>query len=1294
MFDEEDNKIQQSLEDSLTKERLDDTTTESDDLAEQESLYRKSESEADNKGQTKIKGKGGGKKFGPIGFLFAILTGSTVGLSTLMTPALAINHFSTAIDNSFNTQAQTTSTRMSKLTTTKWATNRSGLTSSKNKFLQGRVNRFNKISKSYQARLEKNGFTLKFSGNSSRPTGISYGGKSFSTPAEFELANNTIPDLRRATNQSKKGIFGTMVDRWTINIKTKLKLLNTNLLAKVKNLTKRFKGKKTDTVSTEGIAKLQNDAISGMGGDKTVGLTPDPEAKGVDVDSIKETNDLGKRARKSANQSVKSKSGFAKKISKGLLTIVTGASTATSQFCSIYYNAVASGMFTKQQNQLQMIRFALTFLSVADAIKAGDATEESIAFIGNNLLSLIPGTDGVAKTAMSSVGFLWASQGKMPKNINSALLFANAAVGAVADIFALVKKHEKTVNSVCEVSTVIANPLGKLGISQNAQLIGGILISLAAGIATGGTSVVGTVLAGIAKKAALSFAISTIVGTIISNIGQSITSSYQGAITGLTVSSNTMGIDMGEALSSGTSAFHSKMNASTGAALVTVDDAITATAAQRVFIARKAADERALKSPFDASSPYTFLGSIIYRAWPYQTGSSGWLGKVKAIFGLASSFMSDILPTSQAMAYATDKAAFTSCPDADYKSIEINGKPAAFDIYCNPVHAIPINAQYTGEEARQIGLGPITTMVADSGATTPVPYIGEYFTPEMVNHFINNGPTDNSKWLTDYGINEHDNNELWTYYKNCKLRADNNVPYGSMFSADNIIGEGLYGGTKENDWGSGALSDGTECHVDGSNLIKSSMPAAPTPDTSEEKADAFMKANMNNYTEYGKKLMFMLFLLDERAQCILDGDEDCQEMWIKDFVPGSSDSDGEFQGGVRIWPLAKSTNVTRGFGVDGSEGIDIAGEVGENVLATMTGTVHDIIQEESGGGYTVIIQGGGDTRSDVFYGLGSVSVAEQDTVELGQVIGQLKAASGSPVATIKAKEDGEVTNATNQSITVRYKSASGQTTHSNLAEVSDKFIEANRDNIIAVKKDEILGYAKIAALLHFQVWINGEKVNPMNFLNTNTGGGGGWLEGWEDYDLVETPVSVATFANFLKGRNMRQDSDYCLGIASFYALALRGKVNYNISRDEMNAKGNSWSFGSAENPRCTGEAYDPDAKAITLEMIYEQVKIKKNPVIIQVSTKSKCRPDGRCNRHYVTVVGMKKGISSAEQLSDHDLLYIDPANGAITNNAKTGRRMVNAAETNNGKKYGYSITPPGGRSSINYSYPEGCGHGG
>ena len=56
--------------------------------------------------------------------------------------------------------------------------------------------------------------------------------------------------------------------------------------------------------------------------------------------------------------------------------------------------------------------------------------------------------------------------------------------------------------------------------------------------------------------------------------------------------------------------------------------------------------------------------------------------------------------------------------------------------------------------------------------------------------------------------------------------------------------------------------------------------------------------------------------------------------------------------------------------------------------------------------------------------------------------------------------------------------------------------------------------------------------------------------------------------------------------------------------------------------------------------------------------------------------------------------YIDPANGAITNNAKTGRRMVNAAETNNGKKYGYSITPPGGRSSINYSYPEGCGHGG
>ena len=93
MFDdyEEEDQIQKSLDDSLAKEEFRDGESEHDSNDEIESdLYRPNEQDS---GETKLKGKGRLKKFGPFGFLLAILTGSTVGLSTLMTPALAINHF-------------------------------------------------------------------------------------------------------------------------------------------------------------------------------------------------------------------------------------------------------------------------------------------------------------------------------------------------------------------------------------------------------------------------------------------------------------------------------------------------------------------------------------------------------------------------------------------------------------------------------------------------------------------------------------------------------------------------------------------------------------------------------------------------------------------------------------------------------------------------------------------------------------------------------------------------------------------------------------------------------------------------------------------------------------------------------------------------------------------------------------------------------------------------------------------------------------------------------------------------
>lgn len=1288
MFDdyEEDDQIQKSLDDSLAKEELRDGESEHDSNDEIESdLYRPSKQDS---GDTKLKGKGRLKKFGPFGFLLAILTGSTVGLSTLMTPALAINHFGTALDDMLNTQSQVTKTRMDKLTTSKWTKHSSNLTSSRNKFLKGRVDRFNKISPKYQARLEKNGFKLEFDGGGKRVTSITYEGKTFNNATDFNTHYNSDANLRRATDQSKKGIFGTMVDKWTLRLKTKLKLLSTNLLVKIKNLAKRFTRRRTDSISKEGVANLQDDIISGKPSNKINNLKPDPRADGVDTDSIKEVNALGKQDRKSSQQSIKSESAFSRRLTKSF-NVLTAVGGFSNRVCGIYYNAITSNMFAKMQNAIQLIRFALSFMSVADAIKAGDATEEAIALIGNNLLSMIPDSSGIARTAMSSAGFLWSSQAKMPSNIDSALAFANASVGAIAEFFATIKKYEGTINTICKVSDIIADPLSKIGVSQTAQLVGTVLVSLAsvatsvaAGASTGGPAgaIIGLLTA--IGKMALRALPGWILSKAMSNIAETISGNYQGAVTGLTVSSKTMGIDMGEAISSGLSAYHSKLNASTGAGVVTVDDALQSAAAQRVFIARRAADERAIRSPFDASSPYTFLGSIIYKAWPQRSSTGGLVGSVKTIFGLAKTFVSETLPSSQAMAYAADKKAFTSCPDPDYKSIDINGKRAAFDMYCNPVHTIPISAQYTAEEAMQVGIYDIGTMVADNTEGGATNWVGEYFTPNMVNYFIDSDPNaEDSKraWLNDSGINESDNNLLWQYYKNCKLRADNNVPYGAMFNQDASeestgIGEALYGGEKENEWGSGPLSQGDECYIDGQNLIKNSMPPAPSENASEGEVRSFMKSNLDNYTDFGKKLMFMLFLRDERAQCILDGEENCQELWNKKTLTYSAYGYG---GQARVWPLASSTNVTQKFG-NGSKGIMIAGKAGEDVLAVMDGNV-DRVTVESDGSYSVVIKSVDGSREDFYSNLEIVSVIVTDSVYSGQVIGKLRG-SGVSDAPVRADKDGWVVKYTEVSLTIKHDGQAGRANYGNLTNIPEKFKDASQTNMIPVAEGEIIGYAKSSVHLDFKIKMNGEYINPMNLLNPYSSSGGssvkiaiGELDKYttgpsKDYIIsvlnaiaqnrvfqsahrkvcfvsLSQPYVEGLTAEECRSKG-RQSSPYgsrCLQFANHHAGILAGGADPGNMTAQKGA--GSESYGKLEkDPGLNYPISDGNSKQRVLNKIFQKISDGQVCVLKVGGTNvSNSTPP----RHFVTVVGFKNSVTSANQLKESDLLTIDSWDGRL-----------------------------------------------
>ena len=100
---------------------------------------------------------------------------------------------------------------------------------------------------------------------------------------------------------------------------------------------------------------------------------------------------------------------------------------------------------------------------------------------------------------------------------------------------------------------------------------------------------------------------------------------------------------------------------------------------------------------------------------------------------------------------------------------------------------------------------------------------------------------------------------------------------------------------------------------------------------------------------------------------------------------------------------------------------------------------------------------------------------------------------------------------------------------------------------------------------------------------------------------------------------------------------------------------------SAYNWKHAGEFTDyyNDSKQETLEKIYDEIKDGK-PVIMQVNGNT-----SGTSRHFVTVVGIKNDVKSAQDVKESDLLVLDSWEGKLeTMDSSTSRFMTTGKETN------------------------------
>ncbi len=176
-------------------------------------------------------------------------------------------------------------------------------------------------------------------------------------------------------------------------------------------------------------------------------------------------------------------------------------------------------------------------------------------------------------------------------------------------------------------------------------------------------------------------------------------------------------------------------------------------------------------------------------------------------------------------------------------------------------------------------------------------------------------------------------------------------------------------------------------------------------------------------------------------------------------------------------------------------------------------------------------------------------------------------------------------------------------------------------------------------------------------------GGSGQLVSYDgEYDVVQAGIPLKQFASTMQskgifqGANPSKYGDKCLSFAYFHAYAL-------YTGDTSGNGDTGMSYTRAGKFK----EYDNNNKQEVLKIVYSELKAGR-PLVIQVNGNK-----AGTSRHYVTVVGVKKGVT-ASTIQETDLLIFDSYQGTVRKiDGKPGSRFLVTGAACHKKYSGYQI---------------------
>jgi hypothetical protein len=346
------------------------------------------------------------------------------------------------------------------------------------------------------------------------------------------------------------------------------------------------------------------------------------------------------------------------------------AASGAEVTCAVVEGLMSIYTVVSAYQSLQFLNVISGFLESVDKVKAGDGDNSPVHEYSNNLTTVAPtvtsdenGNEEVVaeKTAMESAGMSWLfsdtpmnSNDASVSNVNFESIMSNMSV--LTSNISITAKAFETCGYV-KVGTAITNLV----------LTGMSFIPLA------GQAITFTQVAvSIAKDVVISAAVQTFFYVAIPVIARKVINSIiKDAAT------EWFGEDLGNAIISGASKYLGGNGTSGGQGPGSESKVIAYLTEQQSVIAQEAEYQRSIRSPFDITSPYTFLGSLAYSILPLSYSSSGVLAAITKVSSLTTSSITSLLPTADAIGVNDSITSTGDCP-------LLEGVGAVGDAYCNP----------------------------------------------------------------------------------------------------------------------------------------------------------------------------------------------------------------------------------------------------------------------------------------------------------------------------------------------------------------------------------------------------------------------------------------------------------------------------------------------------------------------------------------------------------------------------------------------------------------------------------